>query len=375
MLTLPLQPAALIGRASELAELTDLLVDQRSRLVTLTGPGGAGKTRLALALAESISTEYPAGVCLVDLTSLPRGATPELVWAATAHALGLADDADRGGFELVRDYLAERRLLLLLDNVEHVLESTLEVSRLLERCPGVQVLATSREPMRLRWELTYAVPALDPSTAVELFEERARAVDPRFALDDAGLAIVTELCDRLDRLPLAIELAAARCRALTPRAILARLERRLALLTSSIADLPTRHQTLRATIAWSYDLLDDDERELFRALAVFVGSFTADAAAAVVSPLDVEAGHFEIVERLDAAGRAELAAGRHGADRRAAVLDARVAARIRARTTARQRRGGRRGQAARQLLPRVGRTCRAGAAGTQRKPLAWTARG
>jgi len=299
VLSLPLQPAALIGRTAELADLTDLLVDQRARLVTLIGPGGTGKTRLALAVADAVAGSFADGVAFVDLTGLPRGAA-DPVWMETARALGLADDSDHDAFDAVLRHLAQRRLLMLLDNLEHVLDAAAGVSRLLDSCPEVSVLATSREPLRLRWERTYAVPPLVGLPAVTLFDERARAVEPSFALDDQTVPIVTELCERLDGLPLAIELAAARSRVLSPRAILSRLERRLSLLTSKAADRPERHQTLRATIAWSYELLDVFDQQLFRSISVFAGSFTPEAVAAVLGqaePIDALVGLSHMAER------------------------------------------------------------------------------
>jgi predicted ATPase/DNA-binding CsgD family transcriptional regulator/Tfp pilus assembly protein PilF len=272
------------------AALRDRLVADGVRLLTLTGPAGTGKTRLALAVAAATGAAFPDGRWLVDLT--PVGAASGVLPAAV-RALGLQVGGEPSAEESLRRSLREKRLLLVLDNLEHVLGAAPAVAALLDACPGVAVLATSREPLRVRWERLYPVPPLAlpaapaaamESPAVELFVQRARDVRPDFRLDAENAAAVAEVCRRLDGLPLAIELAAARSRALPPQAIRDRLEHRLDLLVGGRRDEPARHQTARAALAWSHDLLSPAEQVLFRRLAAFVSGCTPDAAAAVCDP-------------------------------------------------------------------------------------------
>ena len=256
---LPPQPTPFLGRARELDETVRLLRDPGVRLLTLTGAGGVGKTRLALAAAAAVADAYGDGVWWVPLAPL---AAPALVPQAAAQALGLHGD--------VAAAVGERRLLLVLDNFEHVLAAASRVAELLAACPQLDVLATSREALRLSGEREYVVPVLDEREAVELFRQRASAAAP----DDTVLAI----CRRLDCLPLAVELAAARTKLLPPDQLLARLSRSLPLLTGGPRDAPARQRTLAAAIEWSHVLLDDEERILLARLAVFAGPFTLDAA-------------------------------------------------------------------------------------------------
>ena len=261
---LPIQPTPLVGRERELAEAGTLV--RSHRLLTLTGPGGSGKTRLALQLAAEAVEQFPDGVFWVPLQALHEPALVE-------RAIGAAVGADDG----LVDHIGDRQLLVLLDNFEQVIEAASTMSGLLSATPKAKVLVTSREPLRLDSEQRYPVEPLRDDDAAALFVERARAVAHRFQPTPA----VGEICRRLDGLPLAIELAAARVALLDPGELLARLERRLPLLASGSPDAPARQRTLRATIEWSYELLEPPEQELFRRLAVFRGSFTVGAAEAV----------------------------------------------------------------------------------------------
>jgi predicted ATPase len=271
---LPLPPTPLLGRKRELADLLLLLRAERSPLVTILGPGGIGKTRLALAVAAEVAPAFADGVSFVDLSAVRE---PELVEPTIVGELGLLG-------RLV-DHLRERELFLVLDNLEQVVEVGPDLAALLEASPRLAILATSREPLRVRAEVEYPLKPLAQSPAVELFRERASAIDPEF---DAPYELLTELCDRLERMPLAIELAAARVKVLSADELLARLDRRLPLLTAGARDAPARQRTLRATIEWSYELLDEGERRLFASLAVFAGGWTLDAAEQVCqADLDV----------------------------------------------------------------------------------------
>jgi predicted ATPase/class 3 adenylate cyclase len=267
---LPVASNPLVGRESELAELTALLVDSE-RLVTLTGAGGSGKTRLSLQVGAELLDEFPGGVFFVPLASL---SSPELVRPAIARTVGVPD----------LEEVAGRRALLLLDNFEHLLDAASEVGALLEAGDSAKVLATSRAPLRLHGEREYAVDPLPEHDAVELLVQRARSVRRDFVPDECA----TEICRRLDGLPLALELAAARLRFLDSGTLLERLEHRLPLLTEGARDAPERQRTLRATIEWSYDLLSDELRELFARLAVFEGTFSLEAAE-VVTECSLEA--------------------------------------------------------------------------------------
>jgi predicted ATPase/class 3 adenylate cyclase len=291
---LPVQLSSFVGREPEIAELERLL--GQTRLLTLTGPGGSGKSRLALAVAADLLPTFRDGAWFVDLAPVTD---PALVPAAVANALGAPEAGDRPVLEGVKEHLRDRDLLSVVDNFEQVAEAAPVLEELLGAAPGLRAIVTSRVVLSLRGEQEYAVPPLpvpdldrlpgdladlEALAAVQLFRERAAAASSRFALTAANAPVVAEITARLDGLPLAIELAATRTRVLTPEQILERLKRRLALLTSGSRSLPKRQQTLRAAIAWSYDLLTEAERRLFAGLSVFTGGWTFEAAEAVCEP-------------------------------------------------------------------------------------------
>jgi len=266
---LPIPATPFLGRERQLEEIEDILTRADVRLLTLTGTGGTGKTRLALQAAARGSDAYPDGVFWVPLATLRD---PDLVLRSAAEALGAT--------ERLADHISSKRLLLLFDNFEHLADAAPEVAALLAACANLDVLVTSREPLHLAGEHEYAVAPLDDDEAVALFVARARAIDPDFAAADD---VVTAICRRLDDLPLAIELAAARVKVLTAAQILERLARRLPLLTGGPRNAPERQQTLRTTIEWSHDLLTEDERRLFARLAVFRGGCTIERAEEIVT--------------------------------------------------------------------------------------------
>jgi predicted ATPase len=294
---LPIRSTPLVGRQRELAALNEL-VHEEFRLVTLTGPGGIGKTRLAQAVAEQLSGDFRDGVCFVSLASIND---PSLAVDTIARTLGITEeDREQPWLETLKQWLRRREMLLILDNFEQVVEAAPIITELLTAAPRLQVLVTSRTILHLSDEQEFPVPPLPlPSDAsvsdhellsqyeaVRLFIERARAVKPDFTVNNQNAPAVAEICHRLDGLPLAIELAAARVRLLSPRAILARLDTSLALLTGGARDLPARQQTLRNTIDWSYGLLDENEQRLFTWLGVFVGGATLEVIAALCGAKD-----------------------------------------------------------------------------------------
>jgi predicted ATPase/class 3 adenylate cyclase len=260
---LPVPPTTFLGRERELHELSALLAEGSVRLLTLTGVGGSGKTRLAVQAAAEASELYPDGLFWVGLAPLRD---PALVTSSMARALGAKDE--------LADHIGSKRLLLVLDNFEQLVEAAPELMELLSACPRLTVLVTSREPLHLSAEREYEVLPLRESDAVSLFHERVQAFGTDIAEDGESV----EICRRLDHLPLAIELAAARVKVLSPRALRERLEQRLPLLTGGPHDVPTRQRTLRAAIDWSYELLDADEQRLFARLAIFAGGCTLEAA-------------------------------------------------------------------------------------------------
>jgi predicted ATPase/DNA-binding CsgD family transcriptional regulator/transcriptional regulator with XRE-family HTH domain len=295
----PLTP--LLGREDDVARVSTLL-RAGVRLLTLTGPGGVGKTRLSLQVATGARPLFADGVAFVPLAPL---ADADLVLPTIAQVLGVRESGSQLVGALLRHALQRQRLLLVLDNFEHLLPAAVAVAALLEDCPGLALLATSRAPLRVRGEQEYPVAPLaspsfehmvtleeaEQSPAVRLFVERAQAASPSFTLTPANAAAVAAICGRLDGLPLALELAAPRVKLLPPSALLARLHHTLPLLTGGGRDAPARQQTMRATIGWSYDLLEPGERALFRRLAVFAGGCTLEAAEALVEQAGL-AGYF-----------------------------------------------------------------------------------
>jgi predicted ATPase len=317
---LPAPAAALIGRATEVGEACALLdpAPANMRLLTLLGPGGVGKTRLALAIAAGLQDVYPDGVAFVDLAPLRE---PGLVAATVADALQLPKSGARSGREVLIEHLRDRQVLLVLDNYEHMLITAPLLADLLAGCPRLALLVTSRVALHVRAERRLFVEPLALPAAVRLFVECARRVAPTFCLTDVNADALAAVCRRLDCLPLALELAAPHAGLLEPEALLRRLEHRLPLLTGGPADLPDRQQTLRHTLAWSHDLLAADEQILFRRLGVFAGGWTLDAAEVVCGGVDLAGA--EVLDRLRALVDNSLVQQTSGADgaRRFGMLD------------------------------------------------------
>ena len=306
---LPVRLTPLVGRERELDDIVQAL--HGSRLITLTGPGGTGKTRLALGAARTAEASFPAGACWVTLAQIED---PAIVGQAVATQLGVPDTPGQDPAEAVAKHVADHRLLVVLDNCEHLADAAASLAEfLLAACPALVVLATSREALGVEGELSWQVPplslpqggsaptaaALVASDAVKLFEQRAQLVRPSFRVTDENAPAVLTICQRLDGLPLAIELAAARMRILSSTQLAERMDDIFALLVGGARSAPPRHQALRATLDWSYDLLEADERATFRRLATFSGGFTLQAAERIAAGGDIRPGAMlELLTRL-----------------------------------------------------------------------------
>ncbi|HET7481544.1 MAG TPA: DUF4062 domain-containing protein, partial [Actinomycetota bacterium] len=310
---LPIQPTVFIGRDDEVEQLEQLLARPDVRLLTLTGPGGIGKSRLAFEVGDRMRDSFSDGMSFALLAQV---SDPSLVLPAVAQAVGARESAEHSVLDALKEFLGDRHLLLILDNFEHVASAAPALAELLTSCPNLKIMVTSRAALNLRIEHEFQVPALTlapgpmtgaealGSEAVQLFVDRATSANPRFELTDENAATVVEICNRLDGLPLAIELAAARARLLTPEHLLDRLRNRLDLLSRGPRDLPERQQTLVALLDWDYDLLSDEERVAFRRLSVFAGGFSLPAAQATLFEEDVD--ELQLLDLVDSLLRKSL---------------------------------------------------------------------
>lgn len=294
---LPLQPTSFIGREREVSATTSLLLQPETRLVTLTGPGGVGKTRLAIETARRSASAFPDGVVFVDLSAV---SAPDQVVPAIATALELQANSGAAALDELAQGLQDKGMLLVLDNLEHLIAVGPDISTLVDRCPHLNVLATSRQILQLRAEREYpvaplglpdsgngmSIDTLSETPAIQLFVSRAESAQPSFALTEENAEVVAGIVTQLDGLPLAIELAAARMRLLAPHELFQRLNRSLSLLTGGPRDVPDRQRTLRGAIEWSYQLLAPEEQRVFSWLAVFNGGFSLDAAEYLVEQMD-----------------------------------------------------------------------------------------
>ena len=305
---LPIQLTAFIGREGELRQLRE--IHGRARSLTLTGPGGSGKTRLALELATELVPEHADGVWFIELGPVSG---PNLVPQAVADTLRLKEQASRRLADTLVDHLRERTSLLVLDNCEHVVDTVAELTtELLRECQGLKVLATSREPLKVPGEVTWRVPPLGREEAIRLFADRAMAHEAQFRITDENIDLVVRICERVDRIPLAIELAAARVPVMALDEILSRLENRFGLLIAASRATVSRQQTLRATLDWSHDLLGDPEKVLFRRVSIFAGRFSLGAAEAVCSDDSLrESTVLDLLARLVDKSMVTLDAGRY----------------------------------------------------------------